>query len=137
MIHRDDVPYEKIEEMERCARMMTGDENAKILFLGDIPPKDLPQDVMDRLKEIEKINQESINRGFCVDCFQAMPIYEPWLESWKADEGWVCLMDHSEEPAGWLCEMCINEMTLDEEDLEDERWTITDKDPEELEGDFE
>ena len=141
MIHRDDIPFERVEEIERQVKQITGDENTRLIFPGDMPKKDMPQDVLDRIEEIERINEESINRGFCVDCFQAMPIYAPWEEKWKPDEGWTCLMGVDEEPAGWLCEMCVNEMSMDGEmefdDDDDERWTVTDKDPDELEGDFE
>lgn len=137
MIHRDDVPFEEIEKMERMVREQTGDENLKLRFSGDIPESELPEGLAEKIKMIEEINEESVQRGFCIDCLQAMPIYRAWDESWKPDDGWLCMFYPNGEPAGWMCHFCVNEMNGDDGETidEDERWTITDKN--ELEGDFE
>lgn len=136
MIHRDDVPFEEIEKMEREIREQSGNKDAKIFFAGDLPAGKERDEITAQIKEIEEINAESVQRGFCIDCLQAMPIYKAWDEEWEPDDGWVCMFYPNEEPAGWMCPFCVNEMTGgDDEFDEDERWTITDKD--ELEGDFE
>lgn len=137
MVHRDDVPFEEIEKMEKMIRDQTGDENARLFFPGDVPEKNIPPDMLAQIKEIEEINEESVQRGFCIDCLQAMPIYRAWDENWEPDDGWLCMFYPNEEPAGWMCPFCVKEMGGDDGEPidENERWTITDND--ELEGDFE
>lgn len=141
MLHRDDIPYKELELIEADLKKKYPD--AKIYFPGDMPDKDVPEEVKEAIRMQEAASDASVENGTCLDCDFEIEDYRPFDPEWDVPEDWVCYVDTYDKVTGWRCPGChlawVSEMSGDGDDDEDDedwpsgRWVVSD----ELEGDFE
>ena len=98
-IHRDDIPFEVVEQIERELKELYPDK--KLSFIGDTGD---PQ----QIAEAEELHRQFVERGKlsfkngnCVDCGAIMPHY-----SEEREDDWAHLEDEDGIFMGWLCPTC-------------------------------
>lgn len=103
-INRDDVPMEAMEEIESFfAEKFPG---MKVVCAGDHQGS-LPPEVQAKIDAMEKMFQDSMINGTCVDCGEPMPDYDPLKEDWRPQKGWGYFKEMTTgDPMGWQCPEC-------------------------------
>ena len=161
MLHRDDIPFEEIERIEAAIKREHPDGDFHLVFPGDMPPGEVPEEVRIAIAQMESKEDESVDLGCCLSCGELIEDYDIDEEGWEIPEGWRCMVDSSDRICGWRCPDCHekhvgNTTVFDEEtgspqsigfdsSHDEERWTTTDLEPDTegwpgvdgLEGDFE
>jgi hypothetical protein len=103
-IHRDDIPFEVIEEIERTLKEQH--PGFKIICAGDTNDPELiakAEEQHNRLIEIARLSQKN---GTCVDCGAVMPDYPERCQTQELADGWAYLADPGKQFMGWLCPAC-------------------------------
>lgn len=130
MIHRDDVPYRDLEKME--AEIQKKNPGAKLIFLGDIPESQIPDEIKQKLAEEERASEDSVDFGYCLDCdasIEELQDYDPTNPNWTPPPGWRCYAGYDGRVLGWRCDVCQEVWLVAHEIDENERWTVTGKSP--------
>ncbi len=118
--HRDDLPYEVVEEIEaKFAEMFPG---MKVVFAGDQPEESIPEAVRERIAELESKMSRSLATGTCCDCGKKMPGPMPVIgvgagQRWEAPEGWSMLLT-GEKPVAFTCDECDEAVPTIDDDPE-------------------
>lgn len=107
-IHRDDVPMDLSQEIER--QFAESHPGMKVVFVGDLPGE-LPPEVAERVAAIERLHMESLFNGACLDCGAKMPNWpetpEGMDDTWQPAPGWRLFTDmRTKEPSAWQCPAC-------------------------------
>ena len=100
-IHRDDLPFEVVEQIEQALKEAHPDK--KLVFAGDTgDPDDIAEAERIHIQFAER-GRKSFQEGFCVDCGTTMPNYNN-----APAEGWAHLEDQEGVFMGWVCPSCHN-----------------------------
>lgn len=70
-LHRDDVPYDHVEKI--IQQLKEAEPGMELVFAGDVPPDQLPEEVKLAIEYINTQYQTSREEGRCVDCGGQMP----------------------------------------------------------------
>ncbi len=101
--HRDDIPPEVIEEMERRFPGM------KIVCVGDRPVGSDPSEADEAIGKLEQDMARSLCEGVCLNCGKQMPGFpqceEDW-DAWQPPKGWGWIEDSDGNPMHWECPEC-------------------------------
>jgi hypothetical protein len=104
-IHRDDLPPELLEKI---AGQFPG---MKVVCVGDVPSRRVPQNVLDELRRVKESHLRSLALGTCVDCGSVMPGYpppdQPLPKDWEPADEWLQLTDMATgDLLCWQCPEC-------------------------------
>jgi hypothetical protein len=105
-IHRDDIPLEAMEKIERFVQEQF--PGMKVKCAGD-HPGELPEELKEQIELIEKAFKHSMMHGLCIDCGAQMPGYDSIAtdDNWEPVEGWRYFkLVSTGEPQGWQCPGC-------------------------------
>lgn len=112
LLHRDDLPFEVVEELEKQLAEKYPDR--KIVFAGDAPEGSLPPEFTGAVEKTMQRFAESVAGGLCIDCGAAMPNYpemqtimdDGFPEDWQPADGWYHFEDARGAIMGWQCPAC-------------------------------
>lgn len=106
LIHRDDIPMDLMEEIER---MFPG---KMVVCAGDQPGGAVPLEVKEAIAATTKKFEESLREGLCVDCGAKMPGYPPhdW-DTWTLPDDWQLFTNMRGGPQAFQCPRCDAEDT--------------------------
>jgi hypothetical protein len=99
-LHRDDLPYQIIEEFERQL-------GVKVVCPGDLPEEEIPEEVLQIKAMMDAQFEASVREGRCVECSFPIPDYQNLT---KTPKGWGRFMDLEGTIQGWHCPSCSREM---------------------------
>lgn len=107
-VHRDDVDPDLLEAIEGALP-----EGMRLVCVGDIPEGKVPPEIAAALHEVNKLHQDSLVNGSCIDCGQVMPNYltaedledGELPKNWKPAQGWRWFT-HGEDIVAWQCPEC-------------------------------
>lgn len=103
-LHRDDIDADTVAEIEKMFQELH--PGFKVQFAGDIPGA-TPPGYDEAVAQIERMGEDSLANGTCVDCGCQMPDYEPGRKGWKPAVGWGMFHDiKTNEPRAWQCKEC-------------------------------
>jgi roadblock/LC7 domain-containing protein len=105
-VHRDDIPMEAMEEIEKFIQDKF--PGMKVICAGDTPGE-LPEELREQMQEIEAAFAHSMLHGLCIDCGAKMEGYEQITEKddWAPTAGWRYFTNVATgEPQGWQCPEC-------------------------------
>lgn len=96
-LHRDDIPYKDMEEIERLLKEQIGKEfpdadKMKVVCVGDIPEEEIPDEVKKGMAQLDAKAKEYLVKGKCFDCDKPIPIN--WNEFMESGE-------NKPLPKGW------------------------------------
>lgn len=107
LIHRDDLPFEIVEELEeKFADLFPG---MKVRFAGDLPDGEVPQNVLDALAAINQKHDTSLVSGSCLDCGRTMPGFDLDEDEFDLPPGWRIFNGDNGEPCAFQCPECDTE----------------------------
>lgn len=110
MLHRDDIDQDLIKILEDQVKQEFGDK-MKIVFPGDLPEDEMPEEVKQAMAEIDRRHEASLRHGMCFQCGLVMPGYpakpEDVTANWEPEEKWGYLIDiRTGAITAWTCPTC-------------------------------
>jgi len=105
LAHRDDMPYEVVEAMERVlAEQFPG---MKLTFAGDVPGGP-PPEILAKIARVEARLQRLLREGRCIECGVQMPDppSKDMSEDWRPADGWCWFTNEEDQVAAWQCPQC-------------------------------
>lgn len=107
-LHRDDIPFQRAEEIEKQLKKQHPD--SKVIFAGDT---DIPYDVRVAIERAKMRMQETLILGSCLECEEIIDGYIDMMEkkeAFKLPDGWSMYTNGVDgEPSHLLCPKCSEE----------------------------
>jgi hypothetical protein len=100
LVHRDDVDISVLESMQEAH------PDQKIVCAGDIPKSQIPEEVIDGIKEMAHDIEVSMVGGVCVECGAAIENYDQKACFDSPPPGWSLYQIGDGSIGHWICNAC-------------------------------